>query len=57
MLVQILHSLQKLAKRLEVEMIGSAMTTAMMRTTTLNANLMEGTAAIILNLDGTLIAK
>ena len=57
MLVQILHSLQKLAKRLEEEMIGSAMTTAMMRTTTLNANLMEGTAAIILNLDGTLIAK
>ena len=57
MLVQILHSLQKLAKRLEVEMIGSAMTTAMMRTTMLNANLMEGTAAIILNLDGTLIAK
>ena len=57
MLVQILHSLQKLAKKLEVEMIGSAMTTAMMRTTTLNANLMEGTAAIILNLDGTLIAK
>ena len=57
MLVQILHSLQKLAKKLEVEMIGSAMTTAMMRTTTLNANLMEGTAAIILNLDGTLISK